>query len=244
MTLGEDLCSEVMGSVSRDNPSACINVNLKGYEGRFFKNAVTAKRWIDGAVHKGLVPKNEISCKPHCPLGSGVEADVPLLLSKMRSATAKLVHMTKLANDILDRLERTPCPRDLHMTETCTEHHRRLLAFAKGGHERMATDSPCTALSQDLISKIVFSYHCDYIKPAKKVADKLPNLQGEILTELATFLVEGNQNEFTKVCGVFTGCQRKLANLGYEGSQDSETPAAKRRRQLNCLNWQPVEAGA
>ena len=61
MTLGEDLCSEVMGSVSRDNPSACINVNLKGYEGRFFKNAVTAKRWIDGAVHKGLVPKNEIS---------------------------------------------------------------------------------------------------------------------------------------------------------------------------------------
>ena len=52
MTLGEDLCSEVMGSVSRDNPSACINVNLKGYEGRFFKNAVTAKRWIDGAVTK------------------------------------------------------------------------------------------------------------------------------------------------------------------------------------------------
>ena len=107
-------------------------------------------------------------CRTPSPTRSTVTA--ALLLSKMRNATAKLVHMTKLAKDLLDRLERTPCPRDLHMTETCTEHHRRLLAFAKGGHERMATDSPCTAvprakqLRARVIRFVVFSivlYPCD-----------------------------------------------------------------------------------
>ena len=63
-------------SMSRDHPKACINVNmkglrkhpsarmnvnLKGYEERFFKNVVTAKKWIDDAdCPPWLIPRSRL----------------------------------------------------------------------------------------------------------------------------------------------------------------------------------------